>query len=49
MSPIAPEPTADTVDGIGYPVDQTDNSVRPEDGDQSDAYAEVDFGDGEDG
>lgn len=44
MSPIAPERPVDVVDGVEYPVDQTDNSVRPEDGDQSDAQAEVDLG-----
>jgi hypothetical protein len=37
----------DTVDGVSYPVEQSDNRVREEDGDQSDAQAEVDFGDGE--
>jgi hypothetical protein len=44
MAPIIPDPPVDVVDGVEYPVDQTDNSVKPEDGDQSDANAEVDLG-----
>jgi hypothetical protein len=27
--------TVETIDGAEYPVEQTDNSVKPEDGDQS--------------
>ena len=45
------KPVVEVIDGVEYPIEQTDNSVKPEDGDQSEVSQEPvpDFGDGVEG